>query len=198
MGIAPAPLRTAGPNTAELPLTAETVFHQYAPRVFTLACRLLGNPIDADDVTQDVFLQVVRKLPTFRGESAFSTWLYRITVNTALAFRRKRARRESHRTFSPLDAFADDGSHRAPVRRWLIKPEQPVFDQEAHQVIDQAISKLPEKYRDVFVLADVEEIPLAEIATMIGLHLPAVKSRLHRARQLMQHLLAPYFEDNAA
>src|SRR5436853_5503677 len=75
------------------PLTAERVFRDYAPRVYNLARRMLGNDADAEDVTQDVLVQVVRKLDTFRGESAFPTWLHRVTVNAALAHRRKRATR---------------------------------------------------------------------------------------------------------
>ena len=75
-------------------LTPERVFRDYAPRVYNLARRMLGNDADAEDVTQDVLLQVVRKLDTFRGEAAFPTWLHRVTVNAALANRRKRARRK--------------------------------------------------------------------------------------------------------
>src|SRR5947209_4631354 len=88
----PAPESAAGP-----PLTAEQVFRDYAPRVYNLARRMLNSDADAEDVTQDVLLQVVRKLPTFRGESAFPTWLHRVTVNAALAHRRKRANRDEHR-----------------------------------------------------------------------------------------------------
>src|SRR3712207_3267092 len=93
------------------PLTAEQVFRDYAPRVYNLARRMLGNAADAEDVTQDVLLQVVRKLDTFRGESAFPTWLHRVTVNAALAARRKRARRDEGRVADPLAGFTEDGQH---------------------------------------------------------------------------------------
>src|SRR5579872_6438927 len=85
------------------PHSAEEVFHEYAPRVYNLARRMLSSDADAEDVTQDVLLQVVRKLPTFRGESAFPTWLHRVTVNAALAHRRKRAVHQQHRTPGSLD-----------------------------------------------------------------------------------------------
>src|SRR5436305_12029386 len=91
------------------PLTADRVFRDYAPRVYNLARRMLGNDADAEDVTQDVLLQVVRKLDTFRGESAFPTWLHRVTVNTALAHRRKRATRQAHQSGESLDAVLNDG-----------------------------------------------------------------------------------------
>jgi RNA polymerase sigma-70 factor (ECF subfamily) len=94
-----------------LPLTPDRVFRDYAPRVYNLARRMLGNDADAEDVTQDVLLQVVRKLDTFRGEAAFPTWLHRVTVNAALATRRKRARRDEGRVYDPLDAFSEDGHH---------------------------------------------------------------------------------------
>src|ERR1700759_179251 len=92
----------------------EQVFHDHAPRVYNLARRMLGSDADAEDVTQDVLLQVVRKLPTFRGESAFPTWLHRVTVNAALAHRRKRAVREEGRVYDPLENFQDDGHHAGP------------------------------------------------------------------------------------
>src|SRR6478609_4471346 len=79
-------------------LTADRVFRDYAPRVFALARRMLGNEADAEDVTQDVLLQVVRKLDTFRGDSQLSTWLHRVTVNAVLAHRQKRANRQKHET----------------------------------------------------------------------------------------------------
>jgi len=179
-------------------LTAEKIFDEYAPRVYHLARRLLGNAADAEDVTQDVFLQVIRKLPTFRGEAAFSTWLHRVTVNAALAFRRKRAVRKTATLPKPLEDFEDDGTHRTPVRRWKSRPDHEVLDREAHERIEESIAGLPETYRDVYVLADVEELPNAKIAEMLGLNVPAVKSRLHRARLLMRKALAPYFEEQAA
>src|SRR5438093_6475777 len=111
-------------------LTPDRVFTDYAPRVYNLARRMLGNDADAEDVTQDVLLQVVRKLNTFRGESAFPTWLHRVTVNAALAHRRKRATRQQRQTHDPLDTLfegAGDGHHHAsPVRPWSVPPDQPV------------------------------------------------------------------------
>lgn len=184
-----------GRESAGQPPTLEQIFDEYAPRVYHLARRLLGNAADAEDVTQDVFLQVVRKLPTFRGEAGFSTWLYRVTVNAALAYRRKRALRETDPLPEPLEDFRDDGHHRAPVRRWMSTPNHQALDREAHQFIEEAIADLPESYRDVYVLADVEGLPNAEIADMLGLNVAGVKSRLHRARLLMRKALAPYFEE---
>jgi RNA polymerase sigma-70 factor (ECF subfamily) len=179
-------------------LTAEQVFVQYAPRVYNLARRMLGNATDAEDVTQEVFLQVVRKLPTFRGEAAFPTWLYRVTVNAALAYRRHRAVRAAHHVRDPLEDFLESGQHRAPVRRWVAAPEKAALDRETHQLIEDAIARLPDIYRDVYVLADVEELPNAQVAELLGLSVAAAKSRLHRARLLLRAALAPHFEERAA
>src|SRR5260370_11587918 len=96
-------------------LTPDQVFRDYAPRVYNLARRMLGNDADAEDVTQDVLLQVVRKLDTFRGESPFPTCLHRVTVNAALANRRKRATRDQHTVRDPLEHFLDnEHPHHAP------------------------------------------------------------------------------------
>src|SRR5438128_6457739 len=111
-------------------LTPDQVFRDYAPRVYNLARRMLGNDADAEDVTQDVLLQIVRKLDTFRGQSAFPTWLHRVTVNAALAHRRKRASREKYRVHDPLDSFLEDGRHAAPVHSWSVPPDQHALDEE--------------------------------------------------------------------
>jgi RNA polymerase sigma-70 factor (ECF subfamily) len=182
-------------------LTADRVFRDYAPRVYNLARRMLGNDADAEDVTQDVLLQVVRKLDTFRGESAFPTWLHRVTVNAALAHRRKRAGRQAHYSGEPLDSVLEDGDgqpHPRSLRPWSVPPDQPVLDAETHELIEQAIRNLAETYRDVYILADVEGLPNVEIAEILNLSVPAVKSRLHRARLLMRDALAPHFEEVAS
>ena len=187
----------SAPAATEPRITVEEVFRAYAPRIYALARRMLGNDADAEDVTQDVLVQVVRKLHTFRGESAFPTWLHRVTVNAALAHRRKRATSEDRRVYDPLENFLSDGKHAAPIREWSIPPDQEVLDQENHELIEKAIQELPETYRDVYVLADVEGLPNAEIAGMLGLSVAAVKSRLHRARLVMRNLLAHHFEEVA-
>lgn len=187
-----------GRNASGGPLTSEQVFQEFAPRVYHLARRMLGNASDAEDVTQEVFLQLVRKLATFRGDSSFSTWLYRVTVNAALSFRRKRAVRQADPLPEHLEDFGNDGKHRAAVRPWTRGPEQELLDGETHQLIEAAIAELPESYRDVYLLADVEELPSAEIAGMLGISTSAVKNRLHRARLHMRKKLATQFEEQAA
>ena len=100
--------------------------------------------------------------------------------------------------WAAADHLFQDGHHGTPLRPWSVTPDQQVLDQERQQLIEDAIGRLPENYRDVYVLADVEGLPNAEIADLLGLHVPAVKSRLHRARLLMRSALAPHFEEVTA
>lgn len=184
------PATAAGP-----PVTPEQVFRDHAPRIYHIARRMLGNDADAEDVTQDVLLQVVRKLDTFRGDAQLATWLHRVTVNAALAHRQKRANRQKRET-----AEADDLLDAAPaggaVKRWGVGPDGPVLAAEQAAVIEKAIAGLPGPFREVYVLADVEGLPNGEIADLLGMSVPAVKSRLHRARLRMRDALAPHFELN--
>src|SRR3954467_13172141 len=122
---------------AAAPLTADRVFTEYAPRVYNLARRMLGNDADAEDVTQDVLLQVVRKLPTFRGEALLPTWLHRITVNTALSHRRKRAVREVHGAPAPPDVLLEE-VRRPPPGREPVSPDAVLERHETRRLIDEA------------------------------------------------------------
>jgi RNA polymerase sigma-70 factor, ECF subfamily len=177
------------------PLTPESVCREHARRVYNLARRMLGNDADAEDVTQDVLLQVVRRLGTFRGESAFTTWLHRVTVNAALLHLRRAARRREHPAGAPLDYFPDHGGRARPASPG---PEHQALAREARELIERAIAALPPVYRDVYVLADVEGRAGVEVGTLLGLRLPAVKSRLHRARLVMRAALAPHFPERCA
>jgi RNA polymerase sigma-70 factor (ECF subfamily) len=176
-------------------LTPESVFRDYAPRVYSLARRMLGNDADAEDVTQDVLLQVIRKLDTFRGEAQFPTWLHRVTVNTALAHRAKRARRQEHEVHESPDQFEGNGHHAGPHRPWSVAPDRQAISRETHDLLERAIAAMPEMYRDVYLLADVEGLSNLAIGEMLGLSVPAVKSRLHRSRLLLRNALAPHFEE---
>src|SRR5947199_8782756 len=175
-------------------LTPELVFREYAPRIYHIARRMLGNDADAEDVTQDVLLQVIRKLDTFRGDAQLTTWLHRVTVNAALAYRQKRANRQKRETNETAEDTLEAAPVGGPVKRWNVGPDEPVLAAEQAEVIEQAIGELPGPFRDVYVLADVEGLPNSDIADMLGLSVPAVKSRLHRARLPMRDSLARHFE----
>src|ERR1700722_14028436 len=106
-----------------VPLSAEQVYHDYAPRVYHMARRMLSSDVDAEDVTQDVLLQVVRKLPTFRGEAAFPTWLHRVTVNAALSHRRRQAVRQEHGLQTSLEAYGADEPIAIASPRGMLPPD---------------------------------------------------------------------------
>jgi RNA polymerase sigma-70 factor (ECF subfamily) len=171
-------------------LSAEDIYRQYGLRVYGIAIRMLGNEADAEDVTQEVLLQVIRRLDTFRGESALSTWLYRVTVNVVLALRRKRASGRERQ----FDAAGGEGEYAASGRRDrpAVAADDAAVVREQRERVEAAIAELPEMYRDVFILADVEQLANAEIVEISGLSLSAVKSRLHRARQMLRDALQGY------
>ena len=178
-------------------LSPELIYREYAPRIFNIARRMLGNDADAEDVMQEVLLLVIRKLDTFRGESQLGTWLHRVTVNAALAHRQKRANRQKHEVSEASEELGQ-AVYGTPSNHWSSLPDEPVLAAEQHELIEKAIETLPEPFRDVFVLADVEGLPNSEIADLLGLSVPAVKSRLHRARLRMRDELAPHFEGGLA
>lgn len=172
----------------------EDVYHQHAPRVYNLARKMVNNDDDAEDITQDVLLQVVRKLPTFRGESALPTWLHRVTVNAALQHRRKKAVRDDVMHHTEEEDLLEGGQPRSDSS-WMSTPDEQLEARELSRLIHRAIKELPEKYRKVFILSELEGQPNAEIAQLLDISLPAVKSRIHRARSMMKERLSPYFEE---
>jgi RNA polymerase sigma-70 factor (ECF subfamily) len=175
--------------------TAEAIFHQHARRIYNIARRMLSSDADVEDVTQDVLLQVVRKLDTFRGESDLSTWLHRVTVNAALAHRRKQAPQLAREAGASLQEMEEMGRPAPALSPWGAGPDQQLMGREMKERIEEAVRGLPSKYRDPFVLACVEEVPAVEIAGRLGLSVPAVKSRLHRARLLLREALRPHCEE---
>jgi RNA polymerase sigma-70 factor (ECF subfamily) len=193
------PGTTPGPRGSHspAPLSAEQVYHDYAPRVYHTARRMLRSEPDAEDVTQDVLLQVVRNLPSFRGESAFPTWLHRVTVNAALQHRRRSAR-PVHTAGGLLDDLPGGSGTGSAGRRWLRGPVSQLVDRESAALIERAIAALPDGYREALVAADLEGLPNQAIADRLGLSLPALKSRLHRARLMLRDALRPYFGEGRA
>src|SRR5687768_3117125 len=121
----------------------EKVFRDHAPRIYELALRLLPNRADAEEATQEVFLLLARKLATFRGQSAFPTWLYRITVTAALKYRQKRDRREGHPVPEYVAEQTAGGGSNRPAPRCEKAPPSRLLDRELHQVIETATDRLP-------------------------------------------------------
>jgi RNA polymerase sigma-70 factor (ECF subfamily) len=175
------------------PDAAEALVAAYGDKVYRLAIRITGNEQDAEEVVQDALWAAARKIDTFKGESAFGSWLYRITANTAyqkLRGRQGKPYEVSWDDFSPW--FDEQGHHVEPVGDWSGKVEEPVLQAELRTVLASAINDLPGDYRTAFVLHDVEGLSNPEIAETLRISLPAVKSRVHRSRLFLRQRLSDY------
>ena len=157
----------------------EELYHRHFRRVFALCLRMMGNPTEAEDMTQDVFVQLFNKIGMFRGESAFTTWLHRLTVNQVLMHFRRRGVR--------MEQVTEDGeSPQQVVAGTEDYARMPVVDRIA---LDKAVSQLPPGYRAVFVLHDVEGHEHEEVARLLGCSVGTSKSQLHKARMKLRQLL---------
>jgi RNA polymerase sigma-70 factor (ECF subfamily) len=174
----------------------EAIVTRYQVRVFRLAWRLTGSEGDAADVVQETFLQLYRKLASFRGESRFATWLYRIATNVALMHRRARARRPAEPLDAFLPCFDGDGRHAATPAQLqsAARVEERLDRQRLAEKAQVAIARLPDAYRDAFVLRDLEEIPTVQVAEILGLEPAAVRQRVHRARMMLRGYLGSLAE----
>jgi RNA polymerase sigma-70 factor, ECF subfamily len=170
-----------------------TLIRQYDRYIYRLALHITGNQEDAEDVLQEAMLKAYTRIGQFQGDSRFYTWLVRIAVNEALMKLRKRATRAREVS---LDEPVDDGG-RAPVLReiedWGDNPEQRYARVELQSILDAVIERLEPMYRAVFVLRDVENFSTEETAEMLKLSVPAVKSRLLRARLQLRERLNKFF-----
>jgi len=169
----------------------EPLVRKHERRVFRVALAVLGNVEDAEEAMQDAFIKAYRHLDQFRGESRFTTWLTRIAVNEAL--QKRQARKDS----VSLDEAPDVESKSLPGRfePWTSNPEKLYGKQEIRQIVEGAIQALPPIYRETLVLRDIEEMSAEEAAEALGITIPALKSRLLRARLLLRESLGSHFEE---
>src|SRR2546423_2484297 len=165
---------------------------RYDRNIFRIAQHITHNEEDAQDVVQEAFLKAYQNLEQFQGNSKFYTWLVRIAVNEALM---KLRRRRSDKTVSlDEDVVTEEGSMPREVADWSPNPEQLYGQAELGDILKKTIQGLPPGFRAVFVLRDVEGLSTEETAEMLGLSIPAVKSRLLRARLQLRDRLARYFK----
>ncbi len=169
----------------------EAIVDRYQGRVYRLACRLTSDT-DAPDVLQETFLQVHRHLPSFRGESQFGTWLYRVATNAALMLRRARRRRPTESLEGFLPRFDAQGAHLATPAELQVasRADELVDRQILAEKAREVIAQLPDLYRDAFVLRDLEEMSTADVALALGIEPAAVRQRVHRARLMLRGYLS--------
>lgn len=169
----------------------EALVSRYQARVYRLACRLTDEA-DAKDVLQEAFLAAYRGLPAFRGEARFSTWLYRIATNAALMHRRARARRPTESLEAFLPRFDADGTHAAEPAdlRAASRADELLDRKRLAEKARAGLDRLPDIYRDAFVLRDLEEMTTGEVAEVLRLDAAAVRQRVHRARLMLRGYLS--------
>jgi RNA polymerase sigma-70 factor (ECF subfamily) len=176
------------------PAALTVIFDTHADRVYRLALGLLHDPSEAEDILQQTFLAVLTHLDRFEGRSSIGTWLYRVAYNASM----DRLCAHSELPLPEEDGnAADDESLPLPktLVNWDFTPEEILMDSEARAALDDAIGRLPETFRVVFVLRDIEELSTADTAEVLGISPSLVKVRLHRARLALRERLATYFAE---
>jgi RNA polymerase sigma-70 factor, ECF subfamily len=177
---------------------AETLIDTYGAQAHRLAVRITGSEVDAEEVVQDALWTVVRRVETFRGDAALGTWIHRITANAAYEKLRRRGRRQREVSWDDLPPALDDEKHHfLPVDDWSGKGGDPAVRTELRTVLTAAIDELRTEYRTVFVLHDMDGMSNPDIAATLDLTVPAVKSRVHRARLLLRHRLRDYLGETS-
>jgi RNA polymerase sigma-70 factor (ECF subfamily) len=166
----------------------------YGDRVYRLTHRITGSNEDAEEATQDALWTAARKIDTFKGESQFGSWLYRIAANAAYQKLRSRRGKSSHEIAldDVLPTFDGDGLHFEPMDDWTPRVDDNAVNGELRDALERAIAELPDDYRTALVMHDVEGMPNPDIAETLGISLPAVKSRVHRSRLFVRKKLAGY------
>ena len=170
----------------------ELLYQLHSRRVYALCLRMVGNPSDAEDLTQEAFLQLFRKIGTFRGESAFSTWLHRMTVNVVLMRLRKKSL-----PAASLEETTEPDEETGGPRKDIGAPDLRLSGAVDRVNLERSIEKLPPGYRTVFVLHDVQGYEHNEIADIMGCSVGNSKSQLHKARTRLRELLQEELREQA-
>lgn len=183
----------AGDDTAFAELVREN-----AGRMLAVARRMLRSEEEARDAVQDAFLQAFRGIARFEGEARLSTWLHRIAINVCLMKLRSRGRKPEGSIDELLPRFYADGHRIDPGPPWRTETPDPAESRELRTLVRASIDRLPEIYRSVLLLRDIEELSTEETAALLDIKADTVKVRLHRARQALRALLGPHFTGEAA
>ena len=171
----------------------EELVREQGGRMLAVARRFLRNEEDARDAVQEAFLSAFRSIDRFQGGSRLSTWLHRIVVNAALMKLRSQRRKPEESIEPLLPRFQEDGFPVQPAVGWREPAELQLERREIRDLVRRSIDRLPESYRTVLLLRDIEEFDTRETATFLEISENAVKIRLHRARQALRELLDPHF-----
>ena len=173
----------------------DKIVELYQKRIYALSFNLMRNQMDAQDVAQEVLLTLFKKIHTFQGKSAFSSWVYRITLNSSYMKLRSKKKEPKISIDELLPSFNSTGFQQEKVQDWSENTESLLFTNETREIINKAVGLLPEKEKVVFLLRDVEGLSTEKVSEVLDLTIPAVKSRLHRARLFLRKKLSGYFEE---
>ncbi len=176
----------------------EQLLLNHGGQVLAVTRRILGNEEDARDATQDAFLQAFKAIDRFEGQSKLSTWLHRIAVNAALMKLRRQKRHPEISMEQLLPKFKSDGHATELVGAWAPTAAEQLASKETRALVRQKIEQLPDDYRTVLLLRDIEELDTQQTAEILQISNGAVKTRLHRARQALRALLDPHMRGDAA
>jgi len=171
----------------------EEIVTKYQSKVHSLALRLTKNTEDAEEVLQDVFVTIYKKADSFQGKAKFSSWLYRITCNASFMKLRKK-KQEKAVAMEDLAPFLQEKAINGDVKM-TYRGDEASINNQVRETLESAISKLPEEYRAVFVLRDVDGLSNKEVGSILNLSVPAVKSRLHRSRLMLRKKLQRFYND---
>jgi RNA polymerase sigma-70 factor, ECF subfamily len=176
-------------------LTFEQIQAKYQSRIYSVIYRMVGDRDDAEDLTVETFVNAWRHWDRFRGDAQVSTWLHQIAINNCKNRFKQRDRQRGREVMSLDDSIeTDSGELTREVADWTTAPEKLLLEGEFQQKIQEAIEALAPEYREVLLLAQYEDLPYEEIASITGLTVPTVKTRLHRARLKVRQRLEPYYQ----
>lgn len=169
--------------------------HRYKSKVNSLALKITKNETDAQEVVQEVFLNAFSKLDSFKGTAAFSSWLYRVAANGALMLLRSR-KREAHEPWVPgISQRESAGAFLSSAADWSTRADRIFERKEIMGILEEEFAQIPERYRSILFLREVDGLSNREIADVLDITVAAVKSRLHRARLSLRHRLTDYWEE---
>jgi RNA polymerase sigma-70 factor, ECF subfamily len=171
----------------------EELISRYESKIFNLSMRLTRNQEDSEEVLQDVFATIYKKIAGFEGKSAFSSWLYRIVVNAS--FMKLRKRKQQHTMFFEDLSPTVKQQYLDSDPMFVSRSDSLTYGREVRDEISRAVNRLPEQYRAVFVLRDVDGLTNQEVGEILNLSVPAVKSRLHRSRLMLRKKLLRYYRE---
>lgn len=173
----------------------ELIVGRYMEKIYNLAYRITRDHYKSEEVLQEVYMTLVKKLHTFRGESKFSSWLYRVTANASYMLLRAERKYEHDLSLEDYVPYDSKGTLMGRIHHkdWSSRPDIVIYIKEALQILEKAIDELPEVYRVVFYLRDIEGLSNEEVSQVLEISVPAAKSRIHRARLYIRDKVSDYF-----